>query len=122
MHLLQFSPVWHQLLAAAAAVPAAEAAAPPSTMPAAEVAAARARALGFLSQVLGGDDVAAEYLLLQLVGRCAHAGQQGGLGKPAWGGWQVIQIVAGHALVSWLGGRNGAAGDCDWLLLLLLAL
>eukprot|EP00887_Chlorella_sp_A99_P007055 scaffold2.g7055.t1 len=30
---------------------------------------ARGRAIGFLSQVLGGDDLAAEYLLLQLVGR-----------------------------------------------------
>lgn len=30
---------------------------------------ARARVVGFLSMVLGGDDLAAEYLLLQLVSR-----------------------------------------------------
>lgn len=40
-----------------------------ASLPAAQVAEARARALGFLSQVLGGDSMAAEYLLLQLVGR-----------------------------------------------------
>lgn len=36
---------------------------------AAEMHAVRARTLGFLSMILGGDDVAAEYLLLQLVSR-----------------------------------------------------
>lgn len=46
----------------------------PAALPAAQVAEARARALGFLSQVLGGDDIAAEYLLLQLVGRWVGAG------------------------------------------------
>jgi hypothetical protein len=46
-------------------VPAGQAPAAPV-----DVAEARARVLGFLSQVLGGDDLAAEFLLLQLLGRC----------------------------------------------------
>lgn len=50
----------------------------PAQLPAAQVAEARARALGFLSQVLGGDAVAAEYLLLQLFSRCAFAVPVGG--------------------------------------------
>lgn len=45
----------------------------PAQLPVTHVAEARARTLGFLSQVLGGDAVAAEYLLLQLVSRCAFA-------------------------------------------------
>ncbi|PSC74128.1 mini-chromosome maintenance complex-binding isoform A [Micractinium conductrix] len=56
-----------------------EAAAP--AMPA--VAEARARALGFLSQVLGGDDVAAEYLLLQLVARVHHRTAESAVGTLA---------------------------------------
>jgi hypothetical protein len=51
-----------------------------ATVPAAAVADARARALGFLSQVLGGDDLAAEYLLLQLVGRVHHRTPQSAVG------------------------------------------
>lgn len=51
--------------------PAAATAAAPVLPPSPAVSEARARALGFLSQVLGGDELAAEYLLLQLVGRCA---------------------------------------------------
>lgn len=47
---------------------------------AADLAAARARVLGFLSMVLGGDDLAAEYLLLQLVGRVQHRTAESAVG------------------------------------------
>ncbi|EFN53539.1 hypothetical protein CHLNCDRAFT_136659 [Chlorella variabilis] len=62
---------------------AAEAEAAPAPLPPSELAQARARALGFLSQVLGGDDVAAEYLLLQLVGRVHHRTAESAVGLQA---------------------------------------
>ncbi|KAL4442708.1 hypothetical protein ABPG77_006702 [Micractinium sp. CCAP 211/92] len=54
--------------------------APPA---AADVAQARARVLGFLSQVLGGDDLAAEYLLLQLLSRVHHRTAESAVGTLA---------------------------------------
>ncbi|RMZ55547.1 hypothetical protein APUTEX25_000130, partial [Auxenochlorella protothecoides] len=44
----------------------------PAPLPPSAIAEARLRTIGLLSLVLGGDDLAAEYLLLQLVGR-VHA-------------------------------------------------
>lgn len=41
----------------------------PAPLPPSAIAEARLRTIGLLSLVLGGDDLAAEYLLLQLVGR-----------------------------------------------------
>ncbi|KAL4515627.1 hypothetical protein Ndes2437B_g07058 [Nannochloris sp. 'desiccata'] len=45
-----------------------------------DMAAARARVLGFLSMVLGGDNLAAEYLLLQLVASVHHRSNDGAVG------------------------------------------
>ena len=67
----------------------APAAAAAAAMSAEAVGAARARVLGFLSQVLGGDDVAAQYLLLQLLGRCG-----------AWVCWSVDVCVGGGTSIS----------------------
>ncbi|KAL4424256.1 hypothetical protein ABPG75_001557 [Micractinium tetrahymenae] len=50
---------------------------------AADVAQARTRTLGFLSQVLGGDNLAAEYLLLQLLGRVHHRTAESAVGTLA---------------------------------------
>lgn len=62
-------------------------------MPVAAVAEARARALGFLSQVLGGDAVAAEYLLLQLLARCVASGSR------AMGGLRFLRLGGTFAAV-----------------------
>lgn len=64
------------------------------------VAEARLRALGLLSMVLGGDDLAAEYLLLQLVGRWVPGPDvfQGALIR-AWrqGAWRIAARAAGYS-------------------------
>jgi hypothetical protein len=46
----------------------------------ADFATARSRTLGFLSMVLGGDDLAAEYLLLQLVSSVHRRSKDGAVG------------------------------------------
>lgn len=45
-----------------------------------DMAAARARVVGFLSMILGGDNLAAEYLLLQLVASVHHRSKDGAIG------------------------------------------
>jgi Mini-chromosome maintenance replisome factor len=45
-----------------------------------DMAAARARIVGFLSMVLGGDNLTAEYLLLQLVASVHHRSKDGAVG------------------------------------------
>ncbi|KAL6782238.1 hypothetical protein ACKKBG_A06055 [Auxenochlorella protothecoides x Auxenochlorella symbiontica] len=59
-------------LHALAILPGPSPAPPPAPLPPSAIAEARLRTIGLLSLVLGGDDLAAEYLLLQLVGR-VHA-------------------------------------------------
>lgn len=59
--------------APASSVPAAGGGAAVPALEKGALKEARARAVGFLSTVLGGDDLAAEYLLLQLVSRWVAA-------------------------------------------------
>eukprot|EP00198_Chlamydomonas_reinhardtii_P000712 XP_001690047.1 predicted protein [Chlamydomonas reinhardtii] len=72
--------------AAAALAPAAAAEAAAATTPAAgsaDTAARRARALALLRWALGGDSLAAEYVLLQLLSRVVNRGDPNALGQLA---------------------------------------